>query len=52
MTKPSMSKQPGLDPAPKSHDDDASPGEFIDKPENLPGDHDQPSGDPKTLEQK
>jgi hypothetical protein len=32
-----MTKQRGEAPAPKSDDDDASPAEFIDKPENLPG---------------
>jgi hypothetical protein len=41
-----MTKQRGDDSAPKSDDDsdddDASPGEFIDKPENLPGDQDKP----------
>jgi hypothetical protein len=26
----------------RDDDDDASPAEFIDKPSNLPGDHDKP----------
>ena len=33
-----MTKQRGEDPPPQPSDDDASPGEFIDKPTNLPGD--------------
>jgi len=33
-----MTKQRREEPAPKSTDDDASPAEFIDVPENLPGD--------------
>ena len=33
-----MPKQRGEDPPPQPSDDDASPGEFIDKPTNLPGD--------------
>jgi hypothetical protein len=33
-----MTKQRGEDPPPQPSDDDASPGEFIDKPANLPGD--------------
>ena len=33
-----MTKQRGQDPAPKQTNDDASPGEFIDEPVNLPGD--------------
>jgi hypothetical protein len=36
-----MTKQRGEDPAPKQDDDDASPGEFIDEPENLPGDQEK-----------
>jgi hypothetical protein len=36
-----MTRQRGDDPAPKQDNDDASPGEFIDRPENLPGDHDK-----------
>ena len=35
---PAMTKQRGEDPPPQPSDDDASPGEFIDKPTNLPGD--------------
>jgi hypothetical protein len=33
-----MTRQRGDDPAPKQDDDEASGGEFIDRPENLPGD--------------
>ncbi|HEX3088641.1 MAG TPA: hypothetical protein VHQ23_08285 [Ilumatobacteraceae bacterium] len=36
-----MTKQRGEDPPPRPSDDDASPGEFIDKPQNLPGDQDK-----------
>jgi hypothetical protein len=35
-----MTKQRGEDPAPQPSNEDASPGEFIDKPQNLPGDQD------------
>jgi hypothetical protein len=36
-----MTKQRGEDPAPKQDNDDASPAEFIDEPENLPGDQEK-----------
>jgi hypothetical protein len=35
-----MTNQPGQDPPAQPSDDDATPGEFIDEPENLPGDQD------------
>ncbi len=37
-----MTKQRGEDPPPQPSNDDVSPGEFIDKPENLPGDEKSP----------
>ena len=33
-----MTKQRGEDPEPKASNDDNSPAEFVDVPENLPGD--------------
>ncbi|HZX56461.1 MAG TPA: hypothetical protein VFE86_17365 [Ilumatobacteraceae bacterium] len=33
-----MTKQRGEDPQPKARGDDNSPAEFVDVPENLPGD--------------
>jgi hypothetical protein len=36
-----MTKQRHDDPEPDSDDDDASPAEFIDEPENLPGDQEK-----------
>jgi hypothetical protein len=36
-----MTKQRGEDSPPQPSSDDTSPGEFIDKPDNLPGDQDK-----------
>ena len=36
-----MTKQRGEEPEPQPSDDDNSPGEFIDRPANLPGDKDK-----------
>ncbi|MEO7369263.1 MAG: hypothetical protein ABI949_16085 [Ilumatobacteraceae bacterium] len=36
-----MTRQRGEESAPKQDDDDASGGEFIDRPENLPGDQEK-----------
>jgi len=36
-----MTKQRGEPPEPQPSDDDKSPGEFIDRPTNLPGDQEK-----------
>ena len=36
-----MTKQRGEKPEPQPSNDDKSPGEFIDRPDNLPGDPDK-----------
>jgi hypothetical protein len=45
-----MTKQRHDDPEPEPDSDDASPAEFIDKPENLPGDQEK-SQHPKGADQ-
>jgi hypothetical protein len=36
-----MTKQRGEKPEPQPSNEDKSPGEFIDRPDNLPGDKDK-----------
>ncbi|HEY4610201.1 MAG TPA: hypothetical protein VIH06_13385 [Ilumatobacteraceae bacterium] len=41
-----MTKQRGEEPQPKASDDDNSPAEFVDVPENMPGDQEQAAKKP------